>query len=150
MTRIIIDIPGTTCHVCEYLFTAILPANYVIDRSIITHLLNNLLVELIQVEIQNAKDPLAPDYCIASVCTALSNFNAQAGLNDAFTASMLMDMVAIILLLDTVRDLIKDNGFNMWVISHVQGLYILENLGDIRILTWEDDYIVDGKFRHKE
>jgi len=36
--------------------------------------------------------------------------------------------------------------FDCWVIEKKGHIYVLENLGDYRIMEWETDHVIDGKY----
>lgn len=49
-------------------------------------------------------------------------------------------------LFTVIKNAIKPNTFDLWIIERKGPIYILRNLGDFRILEWERDHIKDGKY----
>lgn len=59
---------------------------------------------------------------------------------------ILDDLHSVSYMLDRINLLCGINTFNMWTLEKLHSIYILEDLGDIRLVQWEAEHIVNGKY----
>ena len=47
---------------------------------------------------------------------------------------------------DMINDEIPDGTFELWALNKHRNLYVLETLGDYRIIEWYQDHVIGGKY----
>lgn len=50
-------------------------------------------------------------------------------------------------IVNIIEGRVNGSEFDIWTIVKVNNIYVLEYLGDYRILEWEKDHLVDGRYR---
>lgn len=142
---VILDIHECALATCDYLLTSMIP-----DDSVYNDLaadLEQCISELVIIEIQNHKALILPDAGLRTCDPPIARIAERW--NSLFTelSDWMLEVILLNMLLDKVRTLVKVNPYASWNLSKRQGLWILEDLGDFRILEWEKDHMVDGVYK---
>ena len=78
--------------------------------------------------------------------TELTKFCQLYALDSHELSLILDDLHSVSYTLDRISLLCGVNTFNIWTLERVHSVYILEDLGDMRITQWESEHIVNGKY----
>lgn len=75
-----------------------------------------------------------------------ASFTEKYGISQTFLNGYLSDMPNYQFIFEVIDRHIAPQTFDVWVLSNDKLSYWIENLGDYRILEWEKEHIVDGRY----
>jgi len=123
---------STTLQQCQQQF--LIDLEYVLEM-LIRVIIDNNSHRIIRTNLATVTEDLLINFCH---CYSLDKPNFELVLDDLYSIAYVLDKVEL---------LTKENPFNLWVLTKVNGIYTFECMGDIRIITWEKEHFIDGIYK---
>ena len=78
--------------------------------------------------------------------SVIDHFNIPYEVLDSF----LLDNQQLSFIFEHIDNVVIHDGFEIWVLIEINGLFFYENYGDYRILEWTKEHIRDGRYINKK
>lgn len=137
-TKYLIDLRNQANSLYGYLMLDFIPKNHIKDHKQFAVDLERLLFDLVIITIRSSRNRLVPDSTKEiNVCKPIHLIADKYNLNKSILSVTIMDCNVVIFLLETIDNYTKINPYEIWVLENKFNTYILESLGDFRIIEWE-------------
>lgn len=156
--RYVIDLAKLANEIVMILKLRYLPTDYFISQLIsgtkvnitytFTKDLEEVLLLTFRIQIEGRLNKLIGGSNIGSrySLNTFSNFSKKYNLDEITIKRFIEGMSGYVTITDLIDSVIEPDSFNVWIISKLLAQYVLESIGDYRILEWEKDHIVDGRY----
>lgn len=109
--------------------------------------ISNIVVGIISTFIDNRLHPLIPNRNKVNVSDLILILVEVVNVSFSDLANLLDGTLIIDRVLDTVVEIVPEQSWDLYTLVNSHHVWILTNCGDFRILEWEHDHVVNGKYR---
>lgn len=124
-----------------YLKRYYLGDEYPVQPLVMIKAMEELLLDLIQVLISDSRNPIMPKLALTEA-DAFDIYGKATMLDPLKVKSVLLETIHLDNLLTTIHDIVVVNEWDIWTVNS----NFIENHGDFRILQWEREHIVEGRY----